>query len=89
MRGSILENSGEEPGQAWNVEEELKYETRSLDWKEQSHFVSVAEVAVSLRSASAGLQSSSVKDRNLRQGAGRERMASVFDPPRMLIALFN
>lgn len=48
MRGSIFEIFGEEPGQAWNVKEELKYETRSSGWKEQAaHFVCVAGCFIS------------------------------------------
>jgi len=66
VRGSIFEILGEEPGQAWNVKEELKYETHSSDWEEQAaHFVPIVDGSVSCHSASAGLQTSLVKDRNL------------------------
>lgn len=52
MRGSIFEIFGEEPGQAWNVKEELKYETLSSDRKEQAaHFCPCCRRAVTRHSA--------------------------------------
>lgn len=46
VRGSIFEAFGEEPGQAWNVKEELKHETLSSDRKEQAaHFCPCCKTA--------------------------------------------
>lgn len=52
MRGSIFEIFGEEPGQAWNVKEELKHETLGSDRKEQAaNFCPCYKRAVAYHSA--------------------------------------